>query len=96
MTSTPVATPTCWGMDPELFFPPVESSGGEEPTVEELRALRVCAACHVGGWRLAVALRHPGYEQHGVVDGLTAGQRRALLRTTPTHTLEPLRVGVLS
>ena len=83
--------PACSDMDPELFFPPVDTPQGAQPSPCEDTALAVCAECPVRATCLAVALRYPPHEQYGVVGGLTAGQRRALLRAD--RTTDPLTSG---
>jgi hypothetical protein len=70
----------CADEDPEVFFGPVDSSEHGKLLSWERKALAICANCLVRQKCLADALRHPGHQQHGVVGGMTAGQRRALLR----------------
>ncbi|HEY3896026.1 MAG TPA: WhiB family transcriptional regulator [Pseudonocardiaceae bacterium] len=84
MTATVIARPlpACDGVDPELFFGPEDSSEGEPMFGWERRALAVCAACPITAACLAAALEFPADEQHGVSGGMTAGQRRVLLRAT--------------
>ena len=77
MSQTPLA---CADVDPELFFWLEDTPEGCEPCVWERAALAVCSRCPVAGECLARALAFPGWDQHGVVGGMTAGQRRALLR----------------
>lgn len=70
--------PACAGRDPELFYP-VKDTDGTRPNREERRALAVCAACPVQPACLDSALEFPAAEQHGVIGGMTAAQRRAAL-----------------
>lgn len=74
--------PACWGVDPEVFFGPADSPAGAPVHDWERRALTVCAACPVVTACLADALKVPAAEQYGVVGGMTAGQRRAVLRAS--------------
>lgn len=74
--------PACWGVDPETFYGPADSLAGRPLHVWERRALAVCAGCPVTAACLAEALEFPAANQYGVVGGMTAGQRRALLRTS--------------
>jgi len=72
--------PACWGVDPETFYGPADSTENQPVLAWERRALTVCAGCPVQAGCLAAALAFPADEQHGVIGGTTAGQRRALLR----------------
>ncbi|MGH3775849.1 MAG: WhiB family transcriptional regulator [Pseudonocardiaceae bacterium] len=72
--------PACWGVDPEMFFGPADSPAGRPLHVWEGRALAVCAGCPVAAACLAEALEFSAADQYGVVGGMTAGQRRAVLR----------------
>lgn len=81
--------PACWGVDPEVFFGPADSPAGRPLHLWERRALAVCAGCPVATACLAEALEFPAAEQYGVVGGMTAGQRRAVLRAS----LRALRQG---
>jgi WhiB family redox-sensing transcriptional regulator len=74
--------PTCREMDPEVFFGPADSPGRRPLYAWERRALRVCASCPVVKACLAEALKFPAAEQYGVVGGMTAGQRQAVLRVS--------------
>lgn len=74
--------PACWGVDPEVFFGPADSPAGRTPLGWERQALAVCASCPVVRVCLAEALEFPAIEQYGVVGGMTAGQRRAVLRAS--------------
>ena len=74
--------PACWDVDPELFFGVADSAEGQPVFAWEQRAVAICAGCPVRVKCLAAALEFPVDEQHGVVGGMTAGQRRALLRTS--------------
>lgn len=76
------AVPACWGADPELFFGPADSRENGPILPWERRALLVCAGCPVRTECLSSALEFPAGEQHGVIGGLTAGQRRVLLRAS--------------
>jgi WhiB family redox-sensing transcriptional regulator len=76
------ARPACWGVDPEVFFGPEDSFEGQPVFAWEQRALAVCAHCPVATACLAEALEFPADQQHGVIGGMTAGQRKALLRTS--------------
>ncbi len=79
--------PACAGRDPELFYPPKDTDG-QRPNREERRALAVCRSCPVRAACLEAALEFPANEQHGVIGGMTAGQRRATLaaqRRRPTR-----------
>lgn len=69
----------CAGLDTELFFGPGDSASGASQHRWERRALMVCRVCPVRAACLEVALEFPAPEQHGVVGGMTAGQRVALL-----------------
>ncbi len=72
--------PACWEVDPETFFGPADSPAGRSLHVWERRALAVCAGCPVAAACLAEALEFSPADQYGVVGGMTAGQRRAVLR----------------
>jgi hypothetical protein len=72
--------PACWGVDPEVFFGPADGPAGRPLHLWERRALAVCAGCPVVMACLAAALEFPATEQYGVVGGMTAGQRRAVLQ----------------
>jgi WhiB family redox-sensing transcriptional regulator len=72
--------PACWEVDPEVFYGPADSSEGEPVHSWERRALAVCASCPVLATCRAEALEFAADEQYGVIGGLTAGQRRAVLR----------------
>jgi hypothetical protein len=74
--------PACWGVDPELFFGTADSSAGQALFDWERQALSVCAGCRVQVTCLAAALEFPANEQHGVIGGMAAAQRRALLRAS--------------
>ncbi|MGH3939735.1 MAG: WhiB family transcriptional regulator [Pseudonocardiaceae bacterium] len=76
----PVAA--CWGVDPEVFFGPCDSPEGGPTAAWELKALAVCGDCPLVGACLKSALEFRASEQHGVVGGMTAGQRRQVLRLT--------------
>ena len=72
--------PACWEVDPEIFFGPADSPEGAPVHTWERRALAVCADCPVLATCRAEALEYAADEQYGVVGGMTAGQRRAVLR----------------
>lgn len=78
----------CDDEDPEVFFGPVDSCGPEKLLAWERRALAICAHCRLRERCLAEALRHSAGQQHGVVGGMTAGQRRALLRDGPENSAQ--------
>jgi WhiB family transcriptional regulator, redox-sensing transcriptional regulator len=60
----------CYGIDPEVFFPPSEEDAG--------LALSYCSACGIREMCLAWALKNR--ERYGVWGGLTEQQRRRLQR----------------
>jgi Transcription factor WhiB len=70
----------CDDEDPDVFYGPVDSAGSEKLLAWERKALAICAECRFQQKCLTDALQHPAAQQHGVVGGMTAGQRRALLR----------------
>ena len=72
--------PACWEVDPEVFFGPADSSEGGRRYTWERRALAVCGRCPVMAACRATALEFPADEQYGVIGGMTAGQRRAVLQ----------------
>jgi Transcription factor WhiB len=74
--------PACWGVDPEVFFGPADSPSSSSLHRWERRALAVCAGCPLRTACLSEALEFPAVDQYGVVGGMTAGQRRAALRTS--------------
>ena len=74
--------PACWAVDPEVFFGPADSRAGAPVHAWERRALTVCANCPLVTACLTEALKYPADEQYGVVGGMTAGQRRAVLRAS--------------
>lgn len=82
----PAQVPACWGVDPELFFGPGDSAEDQPVFSWERQALRVCAGCPIQAQCLAEALEFPPDEQHGVIGGMTAAQRRALLRASRQRT----------
>lgn len=86
----------CRGVDPEVFFGPADSGEGGQPYRWEWRALEVCWSCPVVAVCLREALEWPAEDQHGVIGGMTAGQRRAALRSLrwrPVHRLAASRGG---
>ena len=72
----------CVDEDPEVFFGPVDSSENGKLLIWEKKALAICAKCLVRPKCLAEALQHPAAQQYGVIGGMTASQRRALLRNS--------------
>ena len=71
----------CRNVDPEVFFGPADSLRSGPPIYSwERQALAVCADCTLLAACRAMALEFPAAEQHGVLAGMTAGQRRAALR----------------
>jgi WhiB family transcriptional regulator, redox-sensing transcriptional regulator len=71
--------PACSGMAPEVFFGPADSLAGRPSHIWERRALEVCKRCPIVAACLAEALKYPVAEQYGVVGGMTAGQRKAVM-----------------
>jgi WhiB family transcriptional regulator, redox-sensing transcriptional regulator len=61
---------TCYGIDPEIFFPTTEDEAG--------LALSHCGVCRVRELCLAWAVRSG--ERYGVWGGTTEQQRRRLIR----------------
>lgn len=61
---------SCYGVDPEVFFPPTEEDASE--------ALSFCAGCAVKDICLAWAVQNG--ERYGVWGGTTEQQRRRLIR----------------
>ena len=78
----PTSVRACWGVDPEIFYGPADSADDQPVLAWERRALAVCASCPIRVTCLTGALEFPADEQHGVIGGMTAGQRRMLLRTS--------------
>lgn len=77
----------CLGTMPELWFGPPdpdEPGGYDEPADQkawrERRAKQVCASCPFTESCLAVELTLPQVHQWGVRGGMTAAERRRLLR----------------
>lgn len=64
------------GVNPDDFFPPVDSRGWRNPTRREQTAKRFCVACPVRRSCLVAALRRK--EPYGIFGGLTAAERRHL------------------
>lgn len=91
----PDLRPACQGLDPEIFYGPSDSPEGHlvlHPW--EWAAQEVCWSCPVETACLAEALRWPAKDQHGVIGGMTAGQRKAALRSLrpqPTRRLADTR-----
>jgi WhiB family redox-sensing transcriptional regulator len=71
--------PACSGMAPEVFFGPADSLAGRPLHIWERRALEVCKRCPIVAACLAEAMEYPVAEQYGVVGGMTAGQRKAVM-----------------
>lgn len=74
--------PACWGVEPDTFFGSADSADGQPLFGWEREALVVCTGCPVQAACLAAALEFLADEQHGVIGGMTAGQRRVLLWAT--------------
>lgn len=70
----------CRDEDRETFFPVRESKPTEHPNPAELRALAICNRCPVLAACQREALSNARYHEYGVIGGLTAGQRRVMLR----------------
>ncbi|WP_327071694.1 WhiB family transcriptional regulator [Kitasatospora sp. NBC_01302] len=72
----------CTDYPADHFFPETETKGGK-PSAGEAAALRVCASCPLAtrGACLEDALRFKSWDQHGVVGGTTAAQRRLIVRS---------------
>jgi hypothetical protein len=84
----------CAAVDPETFYGPADSPVGGGPYDWERRALAVCAGCPVRAACLAEALTWSARDQHGVIGGMTAGQRRDVLAESdiaPTRSYITLR-----
>jgi hypothetical protein len=77
-------TRPCIGTDPLLWFGPAEDEP-YEPFAERIRregiAKTICAECPFTTHCLDLELRFSIADQHGVRGGLTAEERRDLLRT---------------
>lgn len=73
----------CVGTDVRLWFPPADDEP-PEPLNERYRregiAKTYCAECPFTAYCLELELALPAYHQHGVRGGLTADERRKLLR----------------
>lgn len=87
--------PACQGLDPEIFHGPADSPEGRLALHPwEWAAQEVCWSCPVEAACLAEALRWPAEDQWGVIGGMTAGQRKAALRSLrpqPTRRLADTR-----
>ncbi len=68
----------CLGSVSVLFGPPNEKKDVRE--AREAEAKRLCGSCPVKGPCLEVALSFPGRQQHGVQGGMTAEERKAILK----------------
>lgn len=85
MVAGEMASQKCAGMPMELFFGPEGSEGqpgesGSERVAREVRARRVCVSCPMRLVCLESELQWPIAEQWGVRGGLTAEERRELLK----------------
>jgi len=77
----PPASQACKGVDPDLFFPPTDSTSPLYPNNAELVALEICAGCPLAQRTTCLAQQltaGPG-AQWGVSGGMTAAQRKQLL-----------------
>lgn len=70
------------GVNPDDFFPPVDSQGRRDPTRKEQTAKRFCVACPVRRSCLVAALQRR--EPYGIFGGLTASERNRLREVQPT------------
>jgi hypothetical protein len=77
--------PACGEGSPEVFVGRVDSLAGRPRYAWERRALGVCAGCPGARACLAEVMEHPAAEQHGVVGGMTAGQRQAVRRASASR-----------
>ncbi len=77
----------CRDLDPDLFFPPVESESSEQRQARESAAKAVCSACPVRAECLSWALAHR--ERLGVWGGLTERERQVVAGNRGRH---PARV----
>ncbi|MGW2251371.1 WhiB family transcriptional regulator [Kitasatospora sp. NPDC001660] len=75
-------TAPCRRLDPELFFPATDGTNYYRPTDAERAALAVCAICPLAHRTACLdqALTFPADQQHGVVGGATAIQRKTIIR----------------
>lgn len=83
--TTPQRTLPCQEAGPEVFCGPIDGPGdsepGQQPHAWEWLAMEdYCWSCPVESPCLAQALSWPIEDQYGVVGGMTAGQRRAVLQ----------------
>ncbi|MGH2846202.1 MAG: WhiB family transcriptional regulator [Thermoleophilaceae bacterium] len=95
--AAPAAAAACRGVDPEVFFGPVDSPQGGPMAGWELAALAVCQRCPLSQQCLHAALEFPAAEQHGVIGAMTAGQRRQVLRLSrrrPTRSYLAAMIGL--
>jgi WhiB family redox-sensing transcriptional regulator len=75
------AEAACLGQDPELFYPTAGRAGLDAPGVQ--RALELCQRCPVREACLDYALafeEHAQWDCHGIYGGLTARERRQIIR----------------
>lgn len=75
-------TAPCRDLDLNVFFPETDGTNYRHPTARERIALQVCAACPLARRTACLdeALGFPLNEQHGVVGGTTAIQRKTIIR----------------
>lgn len=76
----------CAGMDTEIFFP--SGSGARNNRL----ALAICRTCPVRDSRLDAALdeeKHAAYGVYGIRGGLTAEERRQIIRRRTGYAPEP-------
>jgi len=66
----------CRDLDPDLFFPPLESESNEQRHARESAAKAVCAACPVRSDCLSWAISNR--ERLGVWGGLNERERQAV------------------
>lgn len=81
----------CRDLDPDLFFPPVESESSEQRQAREKTAKAVCSACPVRVECLKWALNHR--ERLGVWGGLTERERQVLASNRARHAGRAVAVG---
>lgn len=80
-TRTDEPKPACWGMNPELFFPPGDGTRAARLQIEEAKA--VCRGCPLRVDCLTGALQRR--EEYGVFGGMSETERRNITRAQP-HT----------
>ena len=84
----------CRTVNPEVFFGPADSPEGGATFRWELRAKQVCERCPLRAACLAEALEFPASEQDGVVGGLTAGERKQVIRLSGRRPSRTYRANV--